>query len=150
MKTKNLALLLIALLSFPLLQLNAQNKKSDILGEWLNEEGDARVEMFERNGKIYGKLSWLKDPIDEDTGKPKLDKNNDDPQLQKRPLLGLEILSGFTFDGKKEWKGGEIYDPKNGKTYSCYMTFDNPNKLKIRGFIGISLLGRTTYWTRVK
>lgn len=150
MKTKNLALLLTVLLSFPLLQLNAQNKKSDILGEWLNEEGDARVEMFERNGKIYGKLSWLKDPIDEDTGKPKLDKNNADPQLQKRPLLGLEILRDFTFDGNKEWKGGEIYDPKNGKTYSCYMAFDNPNKLKIRGFIGISLLGRTTYWTRVR
>ncbi len=150
MKTKNFALLLLALLAFPLLQLTAQNKKTDILGEWLNEEGDARVEMFERNGKIYGKLSWLKDPIDEDTGKPKLDKNNDDPRLQQRPLLGLEILSGFTFDGKKEWKGGEIYDPKNGKTYSCYMAFDSPNKLKIRGFIGISLLGRTTYWTRVK
>lgn len=128
----------------------AQHQKNDILGKWLNEEADAQVEIFERNGKFYGKLIWLKDPIDEDTGKPKLDKNNPDDKLKSKPLMGLEILRGFSFDGQKEWKNGEIYDPKNGKTYSCYMAFDKSDKLKIRGFIGISLLGRTTYWTRVR
>ncbi len=126
-----------------------QQKQSDVIGVWLNQDGDAHVEMFERGGKIYGKLVWLKDPIDEDTKKPKLDKNNPDANLAKKPLLGLEILRGFTYDGKSEWRGGEIYDPKNGKTYSCYMAFDK-DKLKIRGYIGISLIGRTTYWTRVK
>jgi uncharacterized protein (DUF2147 family) len=138
------------LLIIPFSLLFSQNKKSDILGIWLNQDEDAQVEMFERGGKIYGKLVWLKNPIDDDTGKAKLDKNNPDDELKKKPLMGLEILKGFTFDGKDEWEGGEIYDPKNGKTYSCYMAFDEKDKLKIRGYIGVSLLGRTTYWTRVK
>lgn len=138
------------LLIIPFSLLFSQNKKSDIIGIWLNQDEDAQVEMFERGGKIYGKLVWLKNPIDDDTGKAKLDKDNPDDELKKKPLMGLEILRGFTFDGKKEWKGGEIYDPKNGKTYSCYMVFDEKDKLKIRGYIGVSLLGRTTYWSRVK
>jgi len=144
------SILVSLLLMIPFSLLFSQNKKGDILGKWLNQEEDAQVEMFERNGKIYGKLVWLKNPIDDDTGKAKLDKNNPDDELKKKPLMGLEILKGFTFDGKDEWEGGEIYDPKNGKTYSCYMAFDEKDKLKIRGYIGVSLLGRTTYWTRVK
>lgn len=144
------SILVSLLLIIPFSLLFSQNKKSDILGIWLNQDEDAQVEMFERGGKIYGKLVWLKNPIDDDTGKAKLDKNNPDDELKKKPLMGLEILKGFTFDGKDEWEDGEIYDPKNGKTYSCYMAFDEKDKLKIRGYIGVSLLGRTTYWTRVK
>ncbi|MDY0335364.1 MAG: DUF2147 domain-containing protein, partial [Bacteroidales bacterium] len=77
---------------------------------------------------------------------------NPDTTLQKRPLMGLQLLSGFVFDGDDEWESGKIYDPKSGKTYSCYMEFTDKskNKLKVRGYIGISLLGRTTYWTRVE
>ena len=130
--------------------MQAQNKESDVIGVWLNQDEDAHVEMFKRDGKIYGKIVWLKEPIDADTGKPKTDKNNPDPKLKSVPTLGLEILKGFSFDGKKEWSGGEIYDPKSGKTYSSYMAFESKDKLKIRGYIGVSLLGRTTYWTRVK
>jgi uncharacterized protein (DUF2147 family) len=144
------SILVSLLLMIPFSLLFSQNKKGDILGKWLNQEEDAQVEMFERNGKIYGKLVWLKNPIDDDTGKAKLDKNNPDDELKKKPLMGLEILKGFTFDGDDEWEGGEIYDPNNGKTYSCYMTFAEKDKLKIRGYIGVSLLGRTTYWTRVE
>lgn len=144
------SILVSLLLIIPFSLLFSQNKKSDILGTWLNQDEDAQVEMFERNGKIYGKLVWLKNPIDDDTGKAKLDKKNPDDELKKKPLMGLEILKGFTFDGKDEWEGGEIYDPNNGKTYSCYMVFAEKDKLKIRGYIGVSLLGRTTYWTKVK
>ncbi len=75
-----------------------------------------------------------------------------EPAEQNKPLIGLVNLKGFVFDGDDEWKDGKIYDPKNGKTYSCYMKFEDESKkrLKIRGFVGISLLGRTTYWTPVK
>jgi uncharacterized protein (DUF2147 family) len=59
------------------------------------------------------------------------------------------VLKNFVFDGKDEWEDGTIYDPKNGKTYSCYIRYaEYPNLLKIRGYIGVSLLGRTTYWTK--
>jgi uncharacterized protein (DUF2147 family) len=61
--------------------------------------------------------------------------------------MGLDILSGFKFSGGNIWEDGKIYDPKNGKTYSCKMTLEG-NELKVRGYVGFSLLGRTTVWTR--
>jgi uncharacterized protein (DUF2147 family) len=61
--------------------------------------------------------------------------------------MGLDILSGFKYGGGNIWQDGKIYDPKNGKTYSCKMTLEG-NELKVRGYVGFSLLGRTTVWTR--
>lgn len=123
----------------------------DIVGKWLNEEGTAQVEIYKTGNQFFGKIVWLKTPNDSITGLPRTDKENPDPALQSKPLLGLVNLTGFVFD-EDEWEDGQIYDPKNGKTYSCYMKFEDESKskLKIRGFIGISLLGRTTYWTPVK
>lgn len=130
----------------------SQIKADDVTGVWLNEDKDAHVKIENIAGVYFGKIVWLKEPIDEKTGQPKLDKENPDPKLQKRPIMGLNLLSDFKFDGSKEWKGGAIYDPKSGKTYSCYMIFTDKSKdkLKVRGYIGISLIGRTTYWTRVE
>jgi len=124
----------------------------DILGTWLNEEGTAQVEIYKEEGKYFGKIVWLKDPLDSITGKPRTDIENPDPEKQKKPLLGMVNLKNFIFDDDDEWEDGTIYDPKNGKTYSCYMKFEDETKkkLKIRGYIGISLLGRTTWWTPVK
>lgn len=96
----------------------AQVKADDINGVWLNEDEDAHIKIENRDGKYYGTIVWLKEPIDDETGKPKLDDENPDPELQKRPVMGLELLSGFEFDGD-EWDDGDIYDPKSGKTYSC-------------------------------
>jgi len=131
---------------------SAQVKTDDLVGVWLNEDKDAHVKIENRQGKYYGNIIWLKEPNEEATGLPKLDDENPDPVLQKRPVMGLELLTGFVFDGDDEWEDGDIYDPKSGSIYSCYMVFtdDTKNTLKVRGFIGVSLLGRTTYWTRVK
>ncbi len=130
----------------------SQVKADDILGVWLNEDKDAHVQIENKNGVYFGKVVWLKLPIDDETGKPKLDKKNPDNELKKRPVMGLTLLSNFKFDGSDEWEDGEIYDPKSGNTYSCYMVFTDKTKntLKVRGYIGISLIGRTTYWTRVE
>ncbi len=140
--------LVLIMLAFPNNSQGQTYKSTDVKGIWLNQDEDAKIEIFENGGKYYGKIVWLKTPIDPETKKPKVDKNNPNPSLRNRPTLGLEILKDFTFDGKDEWKDGTIYDPKSGKTYSCYMRMENKNKLKIRGFIGVSMLGRTTYWTR--
>lgn len=131
---------------------NAQVKANDIVGIWLNEDKDAHVQIENVNDVFVGKIVWLKFPIDDETGKPKLDKKNPDEKLKKRPTMGLTLLSDFKFDGGDEWEGGQIYDPKSGKTYDCYMTFtDNTKKtLKVRGYIGVSLIGKTTYWTKVE
>jgi uncharacterized protein (DUF2147 family) len=55
-------------------------------------------------------------------------------------------MKKIVFDGDEEWNGGTIYDTKNGKTYRCYLKFDSPLILKLRGYIGFSLLGRTSHW----
>jgi uncharacterized protein (DUF2147 family) len=120
-----------------------------VLGKWLNEDRDAHIQIYKENGKFYGKIVWLREPIDTLTGKPKLDDKNGDESLQSRPVMGLILLKDFVYDGNGEWEDGTIYDPKNGKTYDCYMHFGDDNSLKIRGYIGISWIGRNTYWTRV-
>ena len=123
-------------------------KADDILGSWANPKGEDHILIYNKGNKFYGKLDWIKHPNDEQ-GKPKTDKNNPDPALRSQPDLGLELLKDFVYDGDDVYIDGTVYDPKNGKTYSCKMTLDG-NNLKIRGYIGISLFGRSEIWTRVK
>lgn len=119
-----------------------------VVGKWLNSSGEAHIQISKTGNKYSGKLVWLKNPNDEQ-GNGKTDVNNPDASLRKRALLGLPMLSGFNFnDG--DWEDGSIYDPKTGKTYSCTMTLKGKDKLSVRGYIGISLIGRTDVWTRLK
>ncbi len=150
--TRSLSIIMIIMFAIAPGNVAAQVAADEVTGIWLNEDKDAHVEIQNRDGKYYGEIVWLKTPIDPETGKARLDDKNPDAVLQKRPLMGLLLLSEFVFDGDDEWKSGTVYDPKSGKTYSCYMEFTDKtkNKLKVRGYIGISLLGRTTYWTRVE
>ena len=83
-----------------------------------------------------------------ENGKPKVDNNNPDKNKQNLPIIGLIILEDFSFDGDDEWKYGTIYDPESGKTYDCNLTLKSKNILHVRGYIGISLFGRTETWTR--
>jgi len=126
----------------------------DILGVWNNEEKDAKIEIFKCNGKYCGKIISLKEPNypvnskEGAPGTPRLDGNNPDRAKKSRPIISLQIVNDFIFDGKGVWKDGSVYDPKNGKTYRGRITLLSPNKLNLRGFIGIRLFGRTTTWTR--
>ena len=128
----------------------AQCSADDIVGEWVTDSSKSKVKVYESGGKYYGKIVWLKEPIDEETGKPKLNKHHSDPAKQKEPVKGLRILRDLEFDDDCKWDDGYVYDPENGKEYSGHAELINKNKLKLRGYIGISLLGRTTYWRRVK
>ena len=114
-------------------------------GLWFNEEKDGKIQFYEQNGKLFGKIVWLKEP--QEDGKDKMDKNNPDVKLRSKPLNGLVFLTGFEKDGKN-WKGGKIYDPKSGKTYSSTIKWSGDRKLDVRGFIGVSLIGRTSHFTR--
>lgn len=111
---------------------------------WYNQEKDGKILIYHENGLFFGKIVWLKEPTE--NGKPKLDKNNPDSKLAKQHLLGTVIMKNFTRKSETEFINGTIYDPKNGKTYSCKMTLKG-NILDVRGYIGIPMFGRTTTWT---
>ena len=140
-------LIIIFLAGFGLSSMAQSFKADDVLGIWFNEEKDAKIEIYKEGNQYYGKIVWLDEPIDPETGKPKVDDENPKEELQSRPIMGLLLVKDFEWDGEL-WDDGEIYDPKSGNTYDCYMKMESMDKLKVRGYIGISLLGRTTYWTR--
>ena len=118
-----------------------------VLGIWKNGEGTAMIQVYEKSDKYYGKIVWLKIPNDANS-KPKTDINNPNEKLQSRPLKGLENLIGFVFKGNNKWEEGTIYDPKNGNDYSCTLTLVDNNSLEVRGYVGISMFGRTDVWKR--
>lgn len=111
-----------------------------IMGKWLTESGDAKVEIYEAGGKINGKIIWLQ------KGPETTDSHNTDEKLRSRKLMGVNILSGLTKKSEK-WEGGRIYNPKNGKNYKCSIWLDG-DKLKVRGYIGF--LYETQTWKRAQ
>lgn len=114
-------------------------KADDILGTWVSEKADAKIQVYKQKEKFFGKLSWLKESNLNDNKNP-------DPTKRSMPLIGLVMLRDFRFNGSY-WVDGEIYDPESGKTYSCVLKLKD-GKLDIRGYIGISLFGKSTTWTR--
>ncbi len=145
MKSKYSFLLLFAITSIISSNLYAQANPDAILGVWFNEEKDAKIKVYKENGKFYGKIVWHKTGEDISA----YDENNPDPELQKRKKVGLVILTDFEFDDG-QWEDGDIYDPKSGKTYSCIIKLQKDGDLHVRGYIGISLIGRTAKWTRAE
>ena len=137
-------ILLLAVIVISMTAASAQN----VLGKWKLEDGSAIVEVY-KDGEAYnGKIVWLKDPVESD-GTPAVDKNNPDPELQTRQLIGLNMLHGLKKDGD-EFSGGRIYDPGNGKTYYCSFEVEG-NTLHVRGSLDKrGFLGRTMDWFRVE
>lgn len=121
---------------------------TDIIGTWLNEEGDAKIEVYKQGEAFFGKIVW----IDDFANLPKerqLDSENPDPKLRTRSKMGMVLMHDLVFD-EDEWTDGQIYDARSGKLYSLTATLDGIDKLNLRGYVGVSLFGRTSSWTRVR
>ncbi len=134
-----LGLLLICQVSF----------SQTIFGRWItidDETGNKKgiVEIFEENGKVYGRIIEILEPEHR-----KRKCNKCEGVDKDKPILGLTIIKGLTKKGDT-YDGGEITDPKNGKTYRCKITLDGKDKLIVRGYLGISLFGRSQVWIRQK
>lgn len=122
-----------------------------VVGIWVTEGQQSHVEIYKENDRYFGKIVHLSEPRyeadDPMAGQEKVDRENPEESLRDRPILGLLLMEGFRFNGSK-WVDGTIYDPENGKTYKCKLTLRDPATLEVRGYIGFSLLGRTTVWHR--
>jgi uncharacterized protein (DUF2147 family) len=147
-------LLLLALaILFPVRPAHASERDA-IVGSWNTEEHDAVIAIFKCGGKYCGRIKWIREPnytAEDNNGKsglPKVDNRNPNPDLRDRPLVGLEMMYDFAYAGRNIWKGGRIYSPDNGKTYSGTITLISPDALHLRGFFVVPLFGRTTEWTR--
>ncbi len=153
---KKLSVIISLGIFFILATAAAAQKPDAIVGKWWNEEKDAQIEIYPCEGKLCGKIVWLKEPVyplndpKGMDGKPKVDRENPDASRRERAMMGMNLLWGFTPSGESLWEGGHIYNPREGKTYKCKLTLETPERLKVRGFIGVSLIGKTYIWSRVK
>ena len=118
-----------------------------IVGTWksVDEETNKEesvIEIYKENEKFYGKIIRITDPARQSAVCENCKGTNKD-----KPILGMVILQGLKKEGSS-WSGGKILDPKNGKKYKCTVSLEGENTLKLRGYIGFSVFGRTAYWYR--
>lgn len=114
------------------------NPADAIIGTYWSPDKDAKISIYKENNQYFGKTIW--------TRVAGIDTLNPDPIKARRDLVGLVLLENFVYKDQK-WQGGTIYDPKSGNTYQCKMWLEEQH-LKARGFIGISLFGRTELFRR--
>lgn len=120
----------------------AASAAGGIKGFWRTGDGRSVIEITDCTNGICGLIAGL--PPDA----PTTDVNNPDESKRTKPLCRLVMLHSFTQVSDTEWEDGTIYDPKSGKTYDAKMHLTGPATLDLRGYVGISLLGRTDTWTR--
>tara|TARA_B100001123_G_C14509867_1_gene709864 strand:- start:26 stop:463 length:438 start_codon:yes stop_codon:yes gene_type:complete len=137
------------LIVFPVLFLTTTLAIADneILGLWVPEEKDAVYDFYKCGEAICAKVIELKEPLNSE-GKPKVDSLNEDESLRQRPILGMQFLNGLKKKKKGVWHKGTVYNPRDGKIYKAIMKLKNDGTLDVRGFVGFSLIGKSTIFTR--
>ncbi|RXR19265.1 DUF2147 domain-containing protein [Flavobacterium amnicola] len=137
--------LVFILFLFGCFQMHAQT----VLGKWKTIDDKTKeiksvVEIFESNGKIYGKVVEIFDATKRDRKCEKCEGND-----KNKPVLGMQIIRGLKKDGEA-YDGGKIIDPETGGIYKCSIKLSGKDKLEVRGYMGFSLIGRSQTWVRHK
>ncbi|CAH1387438.1 conserved hypothetical protein [Candidatus Nitrotoga sp. M5] len=147
--TRSLAsLLLTFVLASPVVSAPEIIISDDIRGPWV-ESNKRKVAVWieDCNGLLCGRIYWLK-KLRSASGHPKRDLNNPDIALRDRPLCGLTILNGFRRVNDNTWNAGKIYNPGDGRDFNGTISLENDGTLKVRGYVGIPLFGKTVEWVR--
>lgn len=124
------------------LTLFAQNNADDILGHYMSPEKNSIFKLYKEGDKYFGKMVWMKHP-------ERLDTLNPDKTKHGQKILGSVIGWDFVYTGKNSWSKGYIYDANKGKIYRSHITRDKHGNLLVRGFIGVSAIGKTEYFVKV-
>jgi uncharacterized protein (DUF2147 family) len=139
----------VAVLTLGLLFLAGQ-AHANLVGKWLTKGEKSHVQIEKCGARLCGTIIWLKEPNTKE-GKPKVDIRNEDENQRGRAILGLPLMTEFeATDDPNFWINGKIYNPENGKIYSCEMRLEDDGKLKVHGYVGVPLFGESQYWTKVK
>lgn len=144
-------ILFLAALLMAIPAVQAQVDGDKLVGIWEPSNGRSRIKIDKIGNKYYGRVVWLKEPNDPETGEPRTDIKNPDPELRSTPLRGYRMLKDFVWnEEEQEWADGTIYDPNNGSTYDCVIEMEDENTLNLRGYIGVQTFGRTDVWKRLQ
>ena len=122
---------------------------ADPLGTWYTADKDSQVRITNCGGALCGSLVWLNEPNDPATGRPKTDKNNADASKQSRPLLGVQIVLGMKPSGTPDQWKGEVYNAKDGNTYTGFFTMSGSDTAELKG-CAFGFICKSQIWTRVK
>jgi uncharacterized protein (DUF2147 family) len=142
MQTMVIFQLIFFVLSAQSLVSQSNSEANKIMGTYWSPDKDGRIAMYEKNGKYFGKSIW--------GTKPGKDVKNPDPRLRQREVIGMEFLTNFEYNPKtNEYQNGKIYDPRSGKTYDCKMWLGKDGNLRVRGYLGFSMLGMTVVFERI-
>ena len=135
---------LVALLSITSGTFAQSGNSQSIFGIWLTASQDV-VEIYEKEGKLFGKITKLAEPTDEN-GQPWKDTKNPTEKLRNRPILGIDVLLELTYEGKNKWDDGKVYVPDEGKYYDCELRLQSDGKLKVSGCV--TFFCDSEYWKR--
>ena len=134
------------LLALPLLMampMQAANAATDVEGLWLTENKRSVIKVEECDMGLCGTIHWIIE------GGMQFDEKNPDKEMRDRPMCGLTILWGFEQDGMNEWEDGKIYKADDGDIYSSELELEDDGTLEVKGYIGLSFIGKSQNWTRV-
>ena len=123
---------------------------ADISGVWSTQDGASRVRLAPCGKAICGTIISLKEPNDPATGKPKLDKYNQDASKRGRPVVGIELVTGMKPNSAQDRWDGSLYNPKDGNTYKGSLIARDPLTLKLQGCVMGGLVCRSETWTRTQ
>lgn len=145
-------LLVISALSF--------SSENDIFGQWITEKAkngnQIIVTFYKKNNLYFGKIIALTIPVYQKgeifVGKPKMDLSNPNKDLKHRPLVGINFVTNFNYNSEKNrFENGYIYNPENGKTYHCSISFKNKNEIFVKGSLdSFGLIGKKQIWKKVR
>ena len=105
---------------------------ADATGKWMMANGKITIQLSPCGNSLCGVIVGMKKPLDKH-GRPKRDKDNPNPALRNRPVLGLTVLSDMRPDGENRWSG-TIYNADDGNTYKSYMSLDG-DRMKVKGCV---------------
>lgn len=117
------------------------------VGTWLDDTGQGAIEIAPCGDMLCGRIVWLKEPTAE-TGAPLTDELNPDPRRRQHPICGLQIIGNLEQQPNGAWDKGWIYDPKEGKSYDVEIRLRDPDRLQVKGYLGVKFLSETFIWQR--
>lgn len=117
------------------------------LGIWFDDTGQGAIEIAPCGERLCGRIVWLKEPTSQD-GQALTDALNPDPRERQRPICGLQIIGGLEPQPNGKWDRGWIYDPKEGKSYDVEISLRGPDRLQVKGYLGVKFLSESFIWTR--